>query len=81
MSQSIHGHKVMELMLAQGGSYTAESLEQLMNATFGEASRYHTCSHKDMNAKQLIALLAERGKFVEAEQGFTTSESKICSHH
>ncbi|WP_432454807.1 MULTISPECIES: YecH family metal-binding protein [unclassified Agarivorans] len=81
MSQSIHGHQVMQLMLETGGSFSSESLEVLLHQTFGENSVYHTCSKQGMNAQQLIVLLAERGKFVESKQGFTTSQSKICSHH
>ncbi|MPW29967.1 DUF2492 family protein [Agarivorans sp. B2Z047] len=80
MSQSIHGHQVMQLMLEQGGSFTSASLEALMKETFGEDSEYHTCRQKGMNAQQLIVFLADRGKFIEAKQGFTTAESKICSH-
>ncbi|MGY5450878.1 YecH family metal-binding protein [Agarivorans sp. MS3-6] len=80
MSQSIHGHQVMQLMLEKGGSFSSASLEELMKQTFGEQSEYHTCSKKGMNAQELIVFLAERGKFVEANQGFNTCESKICSH-
>ncbi|MDO6688004.1 MULTISPECIES: YecH family metal-binding protein [unclassified Agarivorans] len=80
MSESIHGHQVMQLMLEQGGSFTSASLEELMKTTFGADSKYHTCRQKEMNAQELIVFLAERGKFVEAKQGFTACESKICSH-
>ncbi|WP_438405586.1 DUF2492 family protein, partial [Aeromonas hydrophila] len=30
MSQSVHGHEVMEMMLAQGGQFTRASLKQAM---------------------------------------------------
>ena len=35
MSNSIHGHEVMQMMLELGGSFTSESLKQAIEASFG----------------------------------------------
>ncbi|MGY3941883.1 YecH family metal-binding protein [Aeromonas tecta] len=80
MSQSIHGHEVMEMMLAQGGQFSRASLKQAIDTQFGADARFHTCSASEMDAEALIELLAKRGKFIETEQGFQTRADKICQH-
>lgn len=80
MSQSVHGHEVMHLMLELGGEFTRESLKQAIVARFGEQTRFHTCSAENMDAEQLIAFLQAKGKFVEGSQGFNTREEHICQH-
>lgn len=80
MSDSIHGHEVMEMMLARGGQFSEESLKSAMAARFGAQARYHTCSASGLDADGLIALLRTRGKFVEDEQGFQTRADRICHH-
>ena len=80
MSQSIHGHDVMEMMLAQDGQFTRASLKQAIDARFGTDARFHTCSASEMDAEALIDFLAKRGKFIESEEGFQTRADKICQH-
>ncbi len=80
MSQSVHGHEVMHLMLELGGEFSRASLKQAIAARFGEQCRFHTCSAEDMDAEQLIDFLQAKGKFVEGEQGFNTREEHICQH-
>lgn len=80
MSESIHGHEVMHLMLESKRSYSRESLRQAIIARFGETARFHTCSQEDMSAEELIDFLAARGKFVDGADGFTTHADKICNH-
>ena len=77
---SIHGHEVLNMMLASGEQYSMESLEAAIHARFGEQARFHTCSAADMTAVELVAFLAARGKFIPATDGFSTHESKICRH-
>ncbi len=77
---SIHGHEVLQMMLAAGESFTTGSLTAGIKAKFGADARFHTCSAVDLTAEQLVQFLAERGKFVARAEGFTTSESKICQH-
>lgn len=80
MSQSIHGHEVMHMMLELGGDFSAESLKAAMHQRFGESARYHTCSAEDLDADALIVFLREKGKFVDSEAGFNTREEHICNH-
>lgn len=80
MSDSVHGHAVMEFMLEHGGSFTRESLAQAVVAHFGADTRFHTCSAEGMSAEQLIDLLAAKGKFIETDDGFNTHPGRICKH-
>ncbi|MBS1205727.1 MAG: hypothetical protein H6R25_2626 [Proteobacteria bacterium] len=77
---SIHGHEVLNMMIASGEHYTTESLAEAINARFGETARFHTCSAEGMTAAELVTFLAAHGKFIPAEEGFSTHESKICRH-
>ncbi|MCB9757854.1 MAG: YecH family protein [Candidatus Omnitrophica bacterium] len=80
MTESIHGHAVMELMLTLKESFTKESLRRLLHEKFGKNARYHTCSVTDMDAGGIIDFLHSRGKFINTSQGFQTDRSKICNH-
>lgn len=80
MSEQIHGHEVMKMMLESGGSYSRETLRNAIIDQFGEETRYFTCSQENMTADELIEFLAVRGKFVEAGVGFNTDPDRICSH-
>lgn len=77
---SIHGHKVMELMLAHGQSLTKDVLKSLMQQTFGEQARYHTCSASEMDADALIEFLEKKGKFIHSDDGIATAADRICNH-
>ncbi|WP_110458864.1 YecH family metal-binding protein [Shewanella algidipiscicola] len=80
MSDSIHGHQVMQLMLSLGGAISKTELIKLMATHFGEQATYHTCSATEMSAEQLIAFLERKGKFTESSMGIETAADKICHH-
>lgn len=77
---SIHGHDVLNMMIASGEQYTHASLEAAIIKRFGAQARFHTCSAAEMTAAELVAFLAAKGKFIAKDDGFTTHESKICRH-
>ena len=80
MSQSIHGHEVMHLMMEHGGSFTKQSLREAIVARFGADARFYTCSADDMTAEQLIDFLEAKGKFVADGTGFNTCADKVYKH-
>jgi probable metal-binding protein len=80
MNHPIHGHDVLDLMIASGASYTRATLAEAIRAKFGPDARYHTCSADGMTAEQLIEFLAARGKFLGAEAGFTVATERVCQH-
>ena len=80
MSEQIHGHAVMEMMLKKDQSFTRETLYEAIVEEFGAEARFHTCSEENMTINRLIDFLQSRGKFVEKGEGFNTSSEKICNH-
>ncbi len=80
MADQIHGHEVMEMMMASGVAYTRSSLRAAIIDRFGEDARFYTCSAENMTAEELIEFLEERGKFVDHDGGFTTARDKVCNH-
>ncbi|MGX9460201.1 YecH family metal-binding protein [Shewanella sp. A14] len=80
MSESVHGHQVMEMMLTHGSALTKQDLKTMMHNKFGTEARYHTCSANAMDAEMLIDFLEGKGKFIPSEGGITTAEDKICNH-
>ncbi|WP_159564737.1 YecH family metal-binding protein [Budvicia diplopodorum] len=77
---SIHGHEVLEMMIASEQPYTTASLIEAITQRFGTDARFHTCSVQDLTAAALVDFLAVKGKFIPADDGFTTHTSKICQH-
>ena len=80
MSKLVHGHEVMEMMMASGKNYTKESLECEIIEKFGADTRFHTCSAENMTAGELVDFLESRDKFINAGEGFSTNPEKICDH-
>ena len=76
----IHGHEVMEMMLASGKTYTKETLVAEIVEKFGADARFHTCSAENMTAGQLVEFLNVRGKLVQQDEGFQTSRDVMCQH-
>ena len=77
---SIHGHEVLQMMISSGESYTVATLEAAIIDRFAKEVRFHTCSSENLSAAELVAFLQKKGKFIAAEEGFNTHESKICRH-
>jgi probable metal-binding protein len=80
MPEQVHGHEVMQMMLAANASYTRDSLRKAIIDRFGVAARFFTCSAENMTADELIDFLEARGKFHDTDSGFTTDPDKICNH-
>ena len=76
--KQIHGHEVMNMMLASGATYTKASLTAEIISKFGPDARFHTCSAEDLTAEGLVAFLEARGKFVPQASGFQTSPDLMC---
>lgn len=58
--ESIHGHEVLNMMIASGESYSKESLVLAIENRFGESARFHTCSAENMTAAELVAFLEKK---------------------
>jgi probable metal-binding protein len=80
MENLIHGHDVLDYIIASGATYTRGTLAAAMRTRFGADARYHTCSAEGMTAEQLIEFLIARGKFCGSEAGFTVDTGRVCQH-
>lgn len=67
---SIHGHEVLQMMLASGESWTVASLEAAIRRRFGEEARFHTCSAENLSAstaggvfREKRQIYCQRGRF------------------
>ena len=80
MSESIHGHEVMEMMITSGKSYTKKSLEDEITGKYGVEALFYTCSAENMTAKELVDFLGSRNKFIDGSEGFSTDPDQICDH-
>ena len=54
---SVHGHEVLNMMIASGESYSTESLTTAIEQRFGADARFHTCSAENMSAAELVTFL------------------------
>jgi probable metal-binding protein len=79
-TEVVHGHEVMQMMIASGKTWTRESLIEAIHQKFGATARFYTCSRDNMTAIELIDFLEARGKFVDCGDGFMTDESLVCNH-
>ena len=80
METQIHGHDVLDFMIASGESYTRATLADAIRKRFGADAQFHTCSADGMTAEELIEFLAQRGKFAGTEAGFTVDPDRVCAH-
>ncbi|WP_037458403.1 YecH family metal-binding protein [Shewanella sp. HN-41] len=80
MSDSVHGHDVMALMVAQGSPILKHELITLMAQKFGGSARYHTCSAENLTAIELISLLTSKEKLQETELGMAFVAGRQCHH-
>ena len=80
MSHEVHGHEVIEMILASQQAYTRESLAAAIITRFGPATRFFTCSAAGLTALELIEFLEQRGKFRPLDDGFTVDPARVCSH-
>jgi probable metal-binding protein len=77
---SIHGHEVIEMVVASGRAWRREELVEEVERRWGGSARFHTCSAQGMSAAELIRFLSEHGKFLESERGVTMDATKVCDH-
>ncbi|WP_372882302.1 YecH family metal-binding protein [Psychromonas sp.] len=78
MSESIHGHQVMQMMASSAKTYTKSELQAQIASTFGADARFHTCMDSDMSSTDLIDFLTSKGKFIESAQGISLPQENIC---
>ena len=80
MTNQIHGHKVIEMMVNSGQVFTRNSLKTAIIGQFGAEARYYTCTAANLDAGELIEFLAQHGKFADVAGGFSINQNRVCQH-
>lgn len=78
-NKQIHGHAVMDMMIAADKPYSRETLRAEIIQRYGEDARFYTCSASDLDADGLIDFLEAHGKFAGADSSFRVDPSKRCA--
>ncbi|MBL8024472.1 MAG: YecH family protein [Elusimicrobia bacterium] len=80
MTESIHGHDVMRMMVEANRAFTEGQLKEAIAAKFGKDARFHTCSASEMTAEDLIGFLRARSKFIVSDDTVAMKAENICDH-
>ena len=77
MSQSYHGHEVMQLMVTSGETHTEETYTAALAERFGAEATFFSCSANGMSPMDLLEFFRARGKVVDVDGGFRFG---ACGH-
>ena len=80
LTEEIHGHEVLEMMIRFGKQYSRSSLVEAINHQFGGEARFYICCGGGMTAAELVDTLAAKGKFMGTEDAFEFNPAKRCNH-
>ncbi|PKF61931.1 DUF2492 domain-containing protein [Psychromonas sp. psych-6C06] len=78
MSESIHGHQVIEMIAQSKKTFSKTELKERIEEKFGKNSRFHTCMGSDLSADELIEFLSEKGKIIESDAGLSMPLKHLC---
>ncbi|MEI6897531.1 MAG: YecH family metal-binding protein [Psychromonas sp.] len=67
MSESIHGHEVIDMIASSTKDYTKQALKLEITSKYGEGAHFHTCQGSDLTVDELIDFLSSKGKFIATE--------------
>jgi probable metal-binding protein len=76
---SIHGHEVLQMMIASGQSYTVATLEAAITARFGREARFHTCSEENLSVAELVAFLQKKANLLLMMEGSERMKVKFAA--
>jgi len=77
---SIHGHEVIKMILAQEGPLDVAALEAKVTERYGTNVVFHTCSRSGMTLDELVDFLLSRGKALQSEDGIGIVRDRVCSN-
>ncbi len=78
MAEQIHGGEVKRMAMTSGKTYTRESLHKEIIDTFGEETRFFSCSAENMTADEIISFFEANGKLNLEDYSFKTCQ---CQEH
>lgn len=80
MSEPVHGHEVLEMLLASPEPTPIAALRDAAGREFGADARYYTCAASDMTLDELVEFLLMRRKVTETDGGLVAHREEMCDH-
>lgn len=80
MKQDIHGHAVLNALIASKEPMPRSELEEKIHNEFGNDVCFHTCSQQDLSLDQLLDFLLSKKKVIELDSGLTANPDRMCHH-
>lgn len=77
---SIHGHEVLQMMLASGESTDSRLAGGRHSPPLWRRGAVSHLFSRESKRRTAGGVFREKGKFIAREEGFTTAENKICRH-
>jgi probable metal-binding protein len=78
MTESIHGHRVLEILEGSESPLSVRQLREVVVNRYGEDARFHTCSAQAMNLDELLVFLSQRGKVSAVEGLIEAAPDRTC---
>lgn len=79
ITESIHGHEVIRLLMETPKGRTRQDLLDEIASRFGSDAHFHTCAAQNMSAEQLVDFLEMRGKFVPVDGAMVVDTAHLCA--
>ena len=78
---SVHGHEILDLIHTTTPAPTAGELADAVEARYGTAARFHTCSSQQMTLKELLQFLFARQKIeIREDSRLYVQIANVCQH-
>lgn len=78
MSQQVHGHRILELIIDAGGVMPLAQLRSSATSQYGNDAQYYTCSAHGMSFDSLMDFLLRRQKVSIQGEDVTVHVHNMC---
>ncbi len=78
MTNSIHGHKVLDLLT--DNPLSCDDLRGLLASKYGDDAQYFTCQLSGLDFDALWAFFVKANKVTESAGKYTTNLTQRCDH-
>lgn len=79
MSNDIHGHQILTLLMQASQPIDRASLKATAADMFGENVTFCTCSQQGLTLDELLTFLLSKGKLIEQDAGLIGNPAMSCS--
>jgi probable metal-binding protein len=80
MTKEVHGHEILNRIVAAGGTLSLQTLRNDACGAYGPDATYFTCSARGMGFDSLLEFLKQRNK-IAVDQGIVrVFVENMCAH-